>query len=61
MLAEMTEIKSMLKDRFTLGLPLKKAQKYRKIMTADTKKAASQIRRCQKRVRLIGLILPPNN
>lgn len=37
----------------------KKVQKYSAIMAIDTKKVASQIRRCQKRFIANGFILPP--
>jgi hypothetical protein len=57
--ANITDTKSTFKDSLRLGLPLKNVQKYSIRIIKDIKKDASQIRRCQKRVNVIGLILPP--
>jgi len=57
--AKITDIKSTFKVLLRLGLPLKNAQKYNPRIVIDIKKDASQMRRCQKRVNVIALILPP--
>ena len=47
-------------DLFKLGTFAKTVQKNRPIIAIATKKATSQIRRCQKRFNVTGLIMPPN-
>lgn len=47
------------KDSSIFGVLAKNDQKYKPITALATKKAASQIRRCQKRFNVTGLILPP--
>ena len=51
--------KLIIRDSPIKGLSAKNVQEYSPIITADTKKITSQIRRCQKRVKFTGLIVPP--
>ena len=50
----------IIKDLFKLGIFTKTVQKYRPIIAIATRKATSQMRRCQKRFNVTGLIMPPN-
>ena len=48
-------------DSLIFGSFVKNVQKYSATTAAATKKVASQIRRCQKRVNVTGLMLPPTS
>lgn len=49
----------MIKDSFMCAVVIKFVQQYSATIQIDTRKTTSQIRRCQKRVNVTGLIKPP--